>query len=320
MRALVIEDGRPGLAERALPEREEGFVVARVSAAGICNTDLEIVRGYMNFRGVLGHEFVGVVVDGPSEWLGARIVAEINFACGRCPSCARGLGRHCPSRKVLGILGADGAFAEFVVLPIANLHRVPEALATEDAVFTEPVAAAFEILDQVHVRSGMACTVLGDGKLGLLIAQVLQHAGADVLTVGHHAEHLRILEARGICTVLSDRWDRARADIVVDATGSAAGFATALAATKPRGVLVLKSTVADAACVSLAPIVIDEITVVGSRCGPFAPALRALQAGTVDVRPLVSARFPLQRGIEALQAAARPGTLKVVLDVHRDGP
>jgi threonine dehydrogenase-like Zn-dependent dehydrogenase len=319
MRALVVDGGPPQLVERRPPEPAEGTAVVRVTAAGICNTDLEIVRGYMGFRGVLGHEFVGVVVHGPQEWLGERVVAEINFGCGSCVSCTRGLQRHCPSRRVLGILNADGAFAEFVAVPVVNLHRVPEPLTDDEAVFTEPLAAAFEILEQVHVRPGMECTVLGDGKLGLLVAQVLQEAGAGVLSVGHHTEHLRILEDRGIRTVLADCWDQAGADVVVEATGTAAGFATAVTATRPRGVLVLKSTVADAAPVNLAPLVIGEITVVGSRCGPFTPALRALQAGSVDVRPLLSARFPLLRAIDGLQAAARPGSLKVLLDVHGAG-
>ena len=286
----------------------------RVRLAGICNTDLEIMKGYMGFRGTLGHEFVGIVDEGPPAWRGRRVVGEINFACGTCPACRTHLGRHCASRQVMGILDADGSFAEFVVLPIANLHAVPDAVPDEAAVFTEPLAAAFEILEQVTVQPGEACTVLGDGKLGLLVAQVLHQAGARVLAVGAHPEKLAILRRCGIATTLRDDWSHELAEIVVEATGSAAGFAMALSATRPRGRLVLKSTVAASGAVDLAPVVINEITVVGSRCGPFAPALRALRQGTVDVRSLISARFPLADGIRALHHAAERGVVKVLLD------
>jgi threonine dehydrogenase-like Zn-dependent dehydrogenase len=313
MQALVWDGTALRVADRAPPTVSDGRAIVRVRCAGVCNTDLEIARGYMGFRGVLGHELVGVVEQGPEAWMNRRVVAEINFACGACEMCARGWGRHCPARTVMGILGADGAFAELVSVPIANLHAVPDGIADEDAVFAEPLAAAFEILDQVRVDRGERAVVLGDGKLGLLVAQVLADADADVLAVGKHASKLAILDARGIETVLLDDWDRKRAALVVEATGTAQGFAAAVAATRPRGTLVLKSTVADAAALHLAPLVIDEISVVGSRCGRFAPAIAALEEGRIDVVSLVSERFPLARADEALRKASAPGVLKVLV-------
>jgi threonine dehydrogenase-like Zn-dependent dehydrogenase len=314
MRALHWDGSALRVAEQPPPVVDAATAVVRVHLAGVCNTDLELTRGYMGFRGVLGHEFVGTVMDGPVEWRGRRVVGEINFACGRCALCARRLGRHCPQRRVMGILNADGAFAELVAVPVVNLHAVPDRVADAVAVFTEPLAAAFEILEQVRVEPGVSCVVLGDGKLGLLAAQVLAQAGARVLAVGRHDDKLAILRRRGIATVGLDEWDRGRADVVVEASGSTAGFALAVAATNPRGTLVVKSTVAETAPLNLAPLVVDEITVVGSRCGPFAPALQALAAGTVDVGALISARLPLRDGVEALRCAAQPGTLKVLIE------
>jgi threonine dehydrogenase-like Zn-dependent dehydrogenase len=314
MRALHFDGTTAGLIDAPDPQRTEQQAIVTVTLAGVCNTDLELTKGYMGFTGILGHELVGVVEDGPPEWRGRRVVAEINFACGSCDWCARGLGRHCPARRVMGILRADGAFAERVAVPIANLHAVPDAVPDAAAVFAEPLAAAFEILEQVRVEPGQSCVVLGDGKLGLLAAQVLASAGADVLAVGKHADKLAHLARRGVRTVMLDDWKRTRAAVVVEATGTAAGFALAVAATQPRGTLVLKSTVAHAAPLNLAPVVIDEITVVGSRCGPFAPALAALAADTVDVGALVSARRALRDGVAALQQAAQPGVIKVLLE------
>jgi threonine dehydrogenase-like Zn-dependent dehydrogenase len=292
-----------------------GEVLVHPILAGVCNTDLEIIRGYLDFRGVLGHEMVGRVERGPAEWVGQRVVAEINFACGACPSCRARLERHCPTRRVLGIVGADGAFAEQVVLPLGNLHRVPVGVPDEAAVFAEPLAAAFEILEQVPVSAGTDALVLGDGKLGLLAAQVLRAAGARTRLVGKHARHLDLVRERGIETALLDAWDREPADLVVEATGKAEGLALALAATRPRGTVVLKSTVADRISLDLAPVVVNELTLVGSRCGPFEPALAALAAGSVKVSSLVAARLPLERGVEALELAGRPGTLKVLLEI-----
>ena len=314
MRALFWDGREARVVRRPEPRVSRDTAVVRVALAGICNTDLELVRGYMGFRGVLGHEFVGTVVDGPESWRGKRVVGEINFACGRCALCERGLGRHCPTRRVMGILNADGAFAELVAVPVANLHAVPDGVADDAAVFTEPLAAAFEILEQVPLEPGLECVVLGDGKLGFLVAQVLSQAGARVLVVGKHADKLRHVRALGIRTALLAEWTREPADLVVEATGSAGGFELAVTATRPRGTLVLKSTVAETAPLNLAPVVINEITVVGSRCGPFPPALRALATGRVDPRPLISARVPLARADEGLRLAAERGVLKVVIE------
>ena len=315
MQAVVWDGQGVAVVERPDPEPEPGMAIVGVSLAGVCNTDLEIARGYMGFRGILGHELVGVVEEGPAEWAGKRVVSEINFACGSCAACRQGLGRHCPTRRVMGILEADGAFGERVAVPVANLHAVPDAVSAEDAVFTEPLAAAFEILEQLTIEPGQRALVLGDGKLGLLVAQVLQHAGATVHAVGRHREKLDLLAVRGIETSLERDYTPAKEmDISVEATGSIAGFDAAVAATRPRGTIVLKSTVAGRHELDLAPLVVDEIQVIGSRCGPFAPALAALASGEVDVAPLVSDRMPLGRGDEALRRADEPGVLKVLID------
>ncbi len=313
MRALYFDGKTARVADRPEPEARPGWAVVDVHVAGVCNTDLEIVRGYMGFAGVLGHELVGVVTHGPEAWLGKRVVSEINFACGACEACARGLGRHCPTRTVMGILHADGAMAERIAVPVANLHEVGPGVSDEAAVFAEPLAAAFEILEQVHVTAATRCTVLGDGKLGLLIAQVLHQAGARVLAVGKHEDKLAILAKKGVATRLLADWDRAQADLVVEATGTAAGLEAAIGATRPRGTLVLKSTVADKSSLHLAPIVIHEISVVGSRCGSFPPALRALETSSIDTASLVSATLPLSRADEALRRATEPGVRKVLL-------
>jgi threonine dehydrogenase-like Zn-dependent dehydrogenase len=314
MRALLFDGSEARVAEVSEPRACDDSVLVRVSLAGVCNTDLEIVKGYMQFRGILGHEFVGRVEAGPREWRGQRVVGEINFACRSCPICAQGLHRHCPSRVVMGIGGADGAFAELVRLPVTNLHAVPDPVADEVAVFTEPLAAAFEILEQTQIEPGLKCVVLGDGKLGLLVAQVLHQAGARVLAVGKHPEKLAILGKRGIATVLASEWNGELASLVVEATGTAEGFARAVAATRPRGTLVLKSTVSEHPSVDLSPIVIDEIRVVGSRCGPFPPALRALETGSIDVGSLISHRVALDDAVEGLRKASQPGALKVLIE------
>ncbi len=314
MRALTLDAGGVRVADLPEPTPGADAAVVRVALAGVCDTDLQLARGYLGFRGVLGHEFVGTVEDGPAEWRGRRVVGEINFACGRCEACARGLGRHCPSRRVMGIQDADGAFAERVALPAANLHAVPDALSDANAVFVEPLAAAFEILEQVDLEPGERCVVLGDGKLGLLVAQVLDAAGARVLAVGHHEAKLGLLARRGIETALERDWRPEPTPLVVEATGSARGLAAALVATRPRGTLVLKSTVAEHPSVDLAPLVIHEIRLVGSRCGPFAPGLAARASGAIDVAALVDERVPLARAGDALERAARPGALKVLID------
>jgi threonine dehydrogenase-like Zn-dependent dehydrogenase len=314
MRALHFDGNTARVTDVGEPEDFTDSALVRVAVAGVCDTDLQLVRGYMQFRGVLGHEFVGTVVAGPDALRGRRVVGEINFACGRCSVCEAGLQRHCPSRRVLGILDADGAFAEFVRIPAANLHAVPDAVCDEAAVFAEPLAAAFEILEQIEMEAGQDCVVLGDGKLGLLVAQVLQQAGARVLAVGKHPEKLAILARLGIETVTRTDWTPRPTSLVVEATGSRDGFAAALAAVKPRGTIVLKSTLAESAATDLAPVVVNEVRVIGSRCGPFPPALRALAAGAVEVAPLVADRVPLTRADEALRLAERPGTLKVLIE------
>jgi threonine dehydrogenase-like Zn-dependent dehydrogenase len=302
------------------PSAGPGEAVVRVRLAGVCSTDLQILAGYMGFIGVPGHEFVGEVVDGPSHLAGRRVVGEINYACRRCPTCRRGLGRHCPHRTVMGILGADGAFAEYLAVPVTNLHLVPDLVPDEAAVFTEPLAAAFSVLEQVTLGPVDDVTVLGDGKLGLLLAQVLAGTGASVTLVGKHAENLALVTGSGVATVLLGAWSPAgTADCVVEATGSAAGLALAAAAVRPRGTLVLKSTVAAEHRLSLAPLVINEITVVGSRCGLFPPALQALADQAVDVTPLIDAMFPLAGGVDALGHAARPGVRKVLIR-PQEGP
>ena len=288
-------------------------VLVKVHLAGICSTDLQILKGYMGFAGVPGHEFVGSVVEGPQELSGKRVVGEINFGCGRCDSCARGLGRHCPKRTVMGILNADGAFAECVSVPLANLHVVSESVSDEEAVFTEPLAAAFEILEQIQINPGDEIVVLGDGKLGALCAQVMHLASAHVTIVGKHEHNLRLIEQAGIRAIPLEGWRLKQFDIVVEATGSSSGLELALSAVRPRGTLVLKSTIAGNHRVSLAPLVINEITVIGSRCGLFPPALNALREKRISVAPLIEKIYPLHDGIEAVSHAARPGTRKILL-------
>jgi threonine dehydrogenase-like Zn-dependent dehydrogenase len=317
MRALEWDGVTARVCDRPEPAASAGRAIVQMVRAGVCNTDLEIVRGYLGFRGVLGHELAGVVVEGPADWKGARVVAEINFACGKCPACASGNGRHCPTRTVMGIVGADGALAERVSVPVANLHRVPDVLDLDRAAFVEPLAAAFEILEQVAIGSGTRCVVLGDGKLGLLVAQVLARAGADVLAVGKHDAKLALLRARGIQVTRFDAWSasaREQADVVVEATGSATALRAAIAATRPRGTLVLKSTIAEPVSLDTAPIVVNEISVVGSRCGPFEPAIAALAGGEVEVAQLISERVPLSRADDALRSAAAHGVLKVLVE------
>ena len=295
------------------PLADEQTARVRVHVAGICSTDLQIFQGYMGFTGVPGHEFVGEVIEGPAAWLGQRVVGEINFACEQCPTCAKGLGRHCPSRRVMGILQADGTFAEYVAVPVANLHPVPGQVADEAAVFTEPLAAAFEILEQVHLQPTDEVVVLGDGKLGLLCAQVLQLTGTRVHLVGRHAHKLALIRPHGIHTVLLPDHPPGQADVVVEATGSAEGLQRAMETVRPRGTLVLKSTVAAEHHLSLAPLVINEVTVIGSRCGRFSPALQALAHDRIAVTPLIEHVYALTAVSDAVAHASRRGALKVLL-------
>jgi threonine dehydrogenase-like Zn-dependent dehydrogenase len=286
--------------------------------AGICSTDLEIVKGYMDFTGIPGHEFAGVVetADDPS-WVGRRVVGEINCACRSCATCKAGRPNHCPNRTVLGILGRDGAFAEFLTLPLENLHALPDTISDIQGVFVEPVAAAYEILEQTSVSAEDRVVVVGDGRLGLVAAQVLKTTVADVTVIGHHGEKLALVRDRGIHTLLEeDAGGIEPADVVVDCSGSAAGFARSRTAVRPGGRLVLKSTFAASAQVDLSSLVVDEITLIGSRCGPFAPALEALQNGDVQVDSMASVVYTLDQGIEAFSKASATEAIKVFFKMH----
>lgn len=315
MQALRF-DGEVAVREAPVPEPESGEALVRVRLAGICSTDLQIVRGYLGFRGTLGHEAVGEVerCDDDPSWVGARVVGEINVACGVCPRCRRGHRHHCALRSVMGLRDREGCFATWVTLPIENLHRVPAEVSDEQAVFTEPLAAAFEVLEQVAVEPGMRVAVVGDGKLGLLVAMVLARAGADTWVIGRHEHKLAIARAAGarVCRPA----DLAHSDfaLVVEATGSPDGLAFAMERVRPRGTLVLKSTFVEQPRVDTSKLVVDEITVVGSRCGPFERALQALADQSIDPRALIEARYPLDEGTAALEHARRPGTLKILLD------
>jgi len=315
MIAVHLENGRVEVRKRPRPRSREGFALIRLLCGGICNTDLELRRGYYGFRGTPGHEFVGEVVEsGNPKLIGRRVVAEINLACGRCGWCGRGLGRHCPRRTVLGIVRHPGAFAEFLTLPERNLHVLPASLATEAAVFVEPLAAACEILDQVRIPAGAATAVLGDGKLGLLVAQVLHVHGAAVRLFGRTREKLRIAQAAGVATeVVPRKLPTAAFGYVVEATGSPEGLSNAVEIVKPRGTIVMKSTVHGSVNLDTAPVIVNEITLVGSRCGRFAPALRLLREGKVRVSEMISDRFPLAKAPQAFDRAAEKGVLKVLL-------
>jgi alcohol dehydrogenase len=292
MRALLLGQELELVEDHPTPQILPGEALIRVKLTGVCNTDLELVKGYMQFQGIPGHEFVGVVerAPGAEEWQGRRVVGEINAACGDCPTCRAGRPTHCPHRTTLGIAGRDGAFAEYLTLPICNLLPVPASLPDEIAVFTEPLAAACQILQQVHVRPTDRVVVLGDGKLGLLCAQVLALTGCDLTVVGHHQEKLDLLAQRGILTALDDASVAPGADLIVEATGHPGGYAAARRLVRPRGAIVLKSTYHGSLETNLTMVVVDEVTLVGSRCGPFAPALRLLERGLVDVVPLIQAR------------------------------
>jgi alcohol dehydrogenase len=313
--AVHLENGQVSVRRVPLPRRPPGFARIRLRVAGICNTDLELQRGYYRFAGTPGHEFVGEVLEADDAALiGRRVTGEINLACGACEWCARGLGRHCPRRTVLGIVRHPGAFREVLTLPERNLHLTPDRVPDEVAVFAEPLAAACEILEQVRIPRGGTVAVLGDGKLGLLIAQMLLARGIEVVHFGRHREKLRISQAKGADIRLTDRAQpRAAFAFVVDATGSPDGLRAAVAMTRPRGTVILKSTVHGLVSVDTAPVIVNEITLVGSRCGRMAPALALLKSGKIDPAAMVSARFPLTDAPRAFAHAAKKGVLKVLL-------
>ncbi len=318
MNAILFDGELKPVSDYPVPVPGVNEALIRVNLAGICNTDLEILKGYGGYKGVIGHEFAGVVeeIDGPDrELIGKRIVGEINSGCGNCPYCLSGMANHCPHRKVLGIVNKDGAMAEYFTLPHGNLHEVPEAVSDEEAVFTEPLAAAFEIVEQIHIRPDAKILVMGDGKLGLLVALVLNLSCSDVTLVGKHRHKMSIVSKQGVRTMLLNGSDvQKEYDIVIDASGSAKGLQTALQWVKPRGTVVLKSTVASGTDMNLAPVVIDEVTIIGSRCGPFRPALRALERKLVDVRPLITAVYPFDRAAQAFDEARQKDSLKVILN------
>jgi alcohol dehydrogenase len=328
MLAAVTRRNRIAVLQKPLPRLKPGWALVRVRLAGICNTDIEILRGYHNFHGTLGHEFVGDVVRVASAkdraWVGRRVVGEINLACEGlgfrkpCSYCRRGIPTHCARRRVLGILGHDGAFAEYLALPIVNLHRVPASIPDEAAVFTEPLAAACEILEQVNIRAHREAAVIGDGKLAQLIARVLRASGLRVVMIGKHASKLRLAHLADIQTerLSSPRAPRSNQfSLTVEATGSPSGLALAQRITVPRGTVVLKSTFHGAADVETWPIVVKELTVIGSRCGPFPAALALLRSGRVDPRPLISRVFSLKDAAKAIRYAQQRGVMKVLLRV-----
>ncbi|MCB9137599.1 MAG: alcohol dehydrogenase catalytic domain-containing protein [Caldilineaceae bacterium] len=332
MRALTLTDeGLRLVRDYPVPAPRPGEALIRVRLAGVCSTDLQLLAGYKGgYRGVLGHEFVGEVVAAPGAeaWIGRRVVGELNVGCGDCDLCRRGLGKHCRERDSLGIIGRDGAFADYLTLPVANLHSVPADLPDEKAVFAEPLAAALEILEQIHIRPTDRVVVLGDGRLGLLVAQVVAATACALTVIGRTADKLAILNRRGITATLRDPVNsvdpavKAKfeallhqpADVVIEVTGSPGGFAQALQLVRPMGVLALKSTFAGTLPdFDISRLVVDEISLIGSRCGPFAPALGLLARDAVAVEPLIHARYGLDDAEAALEHAGRRGVLKVLI-------
>jgi threonine dehydrogenase-like Zn-dependent dehydrogenase len=331
MRALIFDGSavkyRP---DQPDPAPADGEVLVKVLAAGICQTDWEIAKGYMAFKGVLGHEFVGTVIKlgkgVDAKWLRKRVCAEINCVCGKCDMCARGLSTHCLRRTVIGIHHRDGAFADLLTVPVRNLHAVPDHVTDEEAVFVEPLAAAFQILRQVQIEKRTRALVLGDGRLGLLVAQVLRRTGCQLTLVGRHEKKLAVAErmqAAGAnqgtlrISLDSELQSHRDQDVVIDCTGRSAGFERALELVRPRGIVVLKTTVAGGKPINLAPVVIDEITILGSRCGPFTDAIAALAAREIDVLPLVSRRIRLDQSEPLFAPGESPEGLKIILTFEK---
>lgn len=319
MKAVVFNDELKLVNDYKKPVPQKGEALVKVTVAGICNTDYEITKGYMGYNGILGHECVGIVEEVNSDdksLLGKRVVSEISYGCKEpdCEWCAKKLYRHCPNRHTLGIWQKDGCFCEYFTMPIEVLFEVPENVEDEQAVFVEPLAAAVEITEQLHIKPMDRVVVQGDGKLGLITALTLNAMNVNVILVGKHQNKLDIAKAQGVETkLLSDFKIEKIYDVVVEATGSVTGFETAMALTKPRGVLVLKSTVAASKEFNMAPIVIDEITVLGSRCGQFPPALRLLKSGKINLKPLISAEYSIDDAIEAFEKNKEKDVLKVLL-------
>ncbi|MDQ4076220.1 MAG: alcohol dehydrogenase catalytic domain-containing protein [Chloroflexota bacterium] len=322
MRALHFDKTLSLRTDYPPPTRPKSESLVRILKSGICNTDLELTRGYMGFQGVLGHEFVGVVEESDDPTLvGQRVVGEINAYCGECETCRIGNPTHCPHRTTLGIDRRDGTHTDYTILPTRNLLRVPENVTDDEALFTEPLAAACEILQQIQIRPTDRVVVIGDGKLGLLVAQVLALTGCDLHAIGRHEAKLEILARRSISTEVVPRDGESilpdnSTDIVVECAGNPTAFDSARRLVHPRGTIILKSTYAGNVEVNLSTLVVDEIQLLGSRCGPFAPALRLLEASLVDVTSLIHARYSLDEGLAAFEHATRKGTLKVVLEME----
>ncbi len=314
MQALWLENNQISLRDVPQPKKPSEALI-KIRKAGICSTDLELVKGYYPYAGILGHEFVGEVIDAPDKkWIGARVVGDINAVCGKCEACLNGRPTHCESRTVLGIVNRDGIFAEYATLPIENLHRVPDSVPDEMAVFTEPLAAALEIQQQIQIKPTDRVLVIGAGRLGQLIAQTLALTGCDLHVVARHSLQQNLLTARGIRITSEAEIQPRKWDIVVEVTGSSDGFNLARRAIRPRGTLVMKSTYKGDMNVNFSSIVVDEITVIGSRCGPFEPALRLMEKREVDPTVLIAEEYNLKDALKAFEKAAQPGVLKVLVN------
>jgi threonine dehydrogenase-like Zn-dependent dehydrogenase len=313
MRALWLENNKIDVREVIKPRKADEALI-RICKAGICSTDLELVKGYYPYAGILGHEFVGEVLEAEdASWIGQRVVGEINVVCNQCEQCLNRRPTHCENRTVLGIVNRNGTFAEFTNLPINNLHRVPDSVPDEMAVFTEPLAAAMEIQEQVQIKPDDRVLLIGAGRLGQLIAQTLSLLGCDLRVVARHAHQQGLLKSRGIRTITEDEIQPWRWDVVVEATGSPGGFSLARQAVRPRGTLVLKSTYKGNLDVNFSSIVVDEINLIGSRCGPFEPALRLMESRQVDPTVLIADEFKLEDALKAFERAAETGALKVLV-------
>lgn len=314
MKSLWLENNKIDLRDVPQPQKPNEALV-KIRKAGICSTDLELVRGYYPYTGILGHEFVGEVVKADdASWIGQRVVGEINAVCGECEQCLNGRPTHCENRTVLGIVNRDGIFAEYTSLPIANLHKVPASVPDGMAVFAEPLAAALEIQEQISIQPGDRVLLVGAGRLGQLIAQTLALTSCDLRVVARHPRQQDLLTARGIRLINEADVQKWRWDVVVEATGAPSGFALARRAIRPRGMLVLKSTYKGEMSVDFSSIVVDEINIIGSRCGPFEPALRLMEERQVDPTVLIDAEYPLTEAVKAFERAAQPGALKVVVN------
>ncbi len=314
MKALYLENGVIRIKDIKKPVPSQHTALIKVLKAGICNTDIELIKGYMNFSGTLGHEFIGLVHESSEpRWVGKRVVGDINLSCGICDFCQKGESRHCPSREILGISNKDGAFAEYLTLPVNNLFLVPDSVSDTEAVFVEPLAAACEILEQIEIEDEMSVAVLGDGKLGLLIAQVMRLETPNVSCFGRHDKKLKRLQNKGIRTFKNNEMKKKAYDVVIEATGSSSGIKHALTMVRPKGYIVLKSTVHGEVAVDMSKIVVDELALIGSRCGPFDKALNLLEKKSVDVEKMVDREFRLEQAVQALSFAENPDVVKVLL-------